>query len=75
MSTVLESYESYCERRAFGQPPARIAVIDFLEGLGHPSTYSEELVKTGFEKSTIFRDLRDLTEAGVLRKMELGDHV
>ena len=58
--------------------PARIAVIDFLDGSGHPSTHlevTEELVKTGFEKSTIFRALGDLTEAGLVRKMELGDHV
>lgn len=58
--------------------PARIAVIDFLDGSGHPSTHlevTEKLEKTGFEKSTIFRALGDLTEAGLLRKMELGDHV
>ncbi len=58
--------------------PARIAVIDYLDSSGRPSTHSEvteELVKTGFEKSTIFRALGDLTEAGLLRKMELGDHV
>ena len=58
--------------------PARIAVIDFLDGSGHPNTHlevTEELVKSGFEKSTIFRALGDLAEAGLLRKMELGDHV
>lgn len=58
--------------------PARIAVIDFLDGSKHPSTHlevTERLVKSGFEKSTIFRALGDLTEAGLLRKMELGDHV
>ncbi len=64
--------------RGLRATPARIAVIDFLDGSGHPRTHlevTEELVKTGFEKSTIFRALGDLTEAGLLRKMELGDHV
>ncbi len=58
--------------------PARIAVVNFLDGSGHPRTHlevTEKLVKSGFEKSTIFRALGDLTEAGLLRKMELGDHV
>lgn len=57
---------------------ARIAVINFLDGSGHPSTHlevTEKLEKSGFEKSTVFRALGDLTEAGLLRKMELGDHV
>lgn len=58
--------------------PARIAVIDFLDGSGHPNTHlevTEKLIERGFEKSTIFRALSDMTEAGLLRKMELGDHV
>ncbi len=58
--------------------PARIAVIGFLDQSEHPMSHlevTEQLEKTGFEKSTIFRALGDLTEAGLLRKMELGDHV
>ncbi len=58
--------------------PARIAVVGFLDGCDHPVTHlevTERLEKVGFEKSTIFRALGDLAEAGLLRKMELGDHV
>ncbi len=33
------------------------------------------LAGEGIEKSTVFRALTDLTEAKLLRKMELGDHV
>lgn len=58
--------------------PARIAVIGFLSGSERPMTHLEvtaELEEDGFEKSTIFRALGDLTEAGLFRKMELGDHV
>ena len=58
--------------------PARIAVITFLYDSDHPVTHqevTEELVKSGYDKSTIFRALGDMSEAGLVRKMELGDHV
>lgn len=58
--------------------PARIAVIVYLQSCDHPMTHlevTEQLVTAGYEKSTIFRALSDMTEAGLLRKMELGDHV
>ncbi len=56
--------------------PARVAVLGFLKQSQHPVTHldaSEALAD--FEKSTLFRALADLTDAGLLRKMELGDHV
>jgi Fur family transcriptional regulator, ferric uptake regulator len=58
--------------------PARIAVIRFLQESDHPMTHldvTEKLVLEGYEKSTIFRALADMTEVGLVRKMELGDHV
>lgn len=58
--------------------PARIAVIRYLQQSDHPITHlevAEKLVLEGYDKSTIFRALSDMTEAGLLRKMELGDHV
>ncbi len=58
--------------------PARIAVLNFLNASERPVSHldaTEELEKNGFEKSTVFRALVDLTDAGLLRKMELGDHV
>jgi Fur family transcriptional regulator, ferric uptake regulator len=58
--------------------PARIAVISFLYDSDHPVTHqdvTEDLVKNGYDKSTIFRALGDMSEAGLVRKMELGDHV
>jgi Fur family transcriptional regulator, ferric uptake regulator len=58
--------------------PARIAVINVLTSCRHPISHLEvtdQLEKHGYEKSTIFRALGDLTDAGLARKMELGDHV
>ncbi len=58
--------------------PARIAVLNLLAAASQPSTHqeiSERLESRGIDKSTVFRALNDLTEVGLARRMELGDHV
>ncbi|RAL24746.1 Fur family transcriptional regulator [Lujinxingia litoralis] len=36
---------------------------------------AEELVPQGFDQATIYRNLTDLTEAGLLNRLDLGDHI
>ena len=36
---------------------------------------TEELQGLGVDKATVFRNLNDLTTAGLVRRTELGDHV
>lgn len=36
---------------------------------------AERLAANGFDKATTFRNLNDLTQVGLLRRTELGDHV
>lgn len=58
--------------------PARIAVLRVLRAAKAPKTHAEladELVPHGFDKATVFRNLADLTEADLLHRTELGDHV
>lgn len=58
--------------------PARIAAYRFLRDAASPVSHAEvsdELVKTGFDKATVFRNLNDLADAGLARRTELGDHV
>lgn len=58
--------------------PARIAVLNLLATASQPSSHqeiSERLESRGIDKSTVFRALNDLTEVGLARRMELGDHV
>ena len=74
----IESIRELLRAKGLRATPARIAVIGFLYESDHPVTHldvTEVLVKNGFDKSTIFRALGDLTDANLLRKMELGDHV
>jgi Fur family transcriptional regulator, ferric uptake regulator len=58
--------------------PARISVLRELRAAHSPLTHAdltEILVPEGFDKATVFRNLADLTEAGLVSRTELGDHV
>lgn len=58
--------------------PARLAVLQALEQRSTPVTHADlagELVPQGFDKATVYRNLIDLTDAGLLSRTELGDHV
>lgn len=58
--------------------PARVAILAAIENATVPITHQEltsQLDSMGLDKSTIFRGLQDLTEALLLRRLELGDHV
>jgi Fur family ferric uptake transcriptional regulator len=58
--------------------PARISVYLELQSATSPMTHAdlaERLVPAGFDKTTIFRNLNDLSEANLVRRTELGDHV
>ncbi len=57
---------------------ARLAVLQRLRQADSPITHAElaeELVPLGFDKATVFRNLSDLTDAGLVIRTELGDHV
>lgn len=57
---------------------ARTAVIRWLQASKSPATHAEiaeDLVPMGFDKATVFRNLNDLVDAGLVNRTELGDHV
>lgn len=57
---------------------ARIAVLQALDAATTPVTHADLatlLVPQGFDKATVYRNLMDLTEAGMVARSELGDHV
>lgn len=58
--------------------PARVAVLEQMRRARGPLSHadvSEALADTGFDRATIYRNLTELTEAGLLVRVELGDHV
>lgn len=57
---------------------ARLAVLDHLMAATGPRTHadvSEALADRGFDRTTIYRNLTELTEKKLVSRVELGDHV
>ncbi len=56
----------------------RVAVLACLEGADSPRSHAEiceALQGEGFDRATLYRNLVDLAEAGLLTRRDLGDHV
>lgn len=75
-----QSLEIREQLRALGlrATPARIAVCQALADAEGPLTHAEVascLDDHGVDRTTVFRNLIDLCQAGLLRRLEVGDHV
>ncbi len=58
--------------------PSRTATLALMLRSSTPLTHAEvaeQLSGEGIDKATVFRNLNDLSDAGLLRRTELGDHV
>ena len=58
--------------------PARVSTLQMLREATSPLTHAEvalRLGENGVDKATAFRNLNDMTDAGLLRRTEVGDHV
>jgi Fur family ferric uptake transcriptional regulator len=56
----------------------RIAVLRYLHEATGPNSHAElaEAVgNLGFDRATVYRNLMDLAEAGIVSRRDLGDHV
>ena len=56
----------------------RVAVLSCLERASAPMSHAEiceALQDEGFDRATLYRNLVDLAEAGILVRSDLGDHV
>jgi Fur family ferric uptake transcriptional regulator len=57
---------------------SRVAVLRSLRGQPGPASHPEitaALDGNGWDRSTLYRNLVDLAEAGILRRVDVGDHV
>jgi len=56
---------------------ARVAVLQVLERATAPMSHAEvhDRAQDGYDRATIYRNLMDLTEAGLLSRSDVGDHV
>lgn len=56
---------------------SRIAVLQFVSRHSAPQSHAdvaEALVPEGYDKSTLYRCLVEMADAGLLSRLELGDH-
>ena len=57
---------------------ARVAVVQVLDTATAPMSHLEmveRLSPEGWDRATLYRNLTDLAEAGLLRRVDHGDHV
>lgn len=57
--------------------PPRLAVLERLEASATPQSHGDlvaSLKKAKLDRVTIYRNLNDLTDAGLVEKRDLGDH-
>jgi len=56
---------------------SRVAVLQHVAGKGKPVSHADVadvLVPQGFDKSTLYRCLVELADAGLLTRLDAGDH-
>lgn len=56
----------------------RVAVLQRLQEVNAPVSHAdlvEDLAAKGFDRATLYRNLMDLTQAGLLSRIDVGDHV
>ena len=78
MTEALDAIKEAIRATGLRATPARLATMQMLRGAKAPLTHAEvasQLTELGIDKATAFRNLNDMTEAGLLRRTELGDHV
>lgn len=64
--------------RGLRATPARLAVCDVLSKASGPLTHAEVsklLASRDIDQTTVFRNLTDLAEVNLIRRIEVGDHV
>lgn len=58
--------------------PCRLAVFDLLRAADVPMSHgdvADRLALESWDRATIYRNLTDLAEAGLARRIDVGDHV
>ena len=58
--------------------PSRLAVLELLLDADAPMSHgdvADQLANQAWDRATIYRNLTDLAEAGLVRRTDIGDHV
>ena len=74
----LEELRAVVRERGLRATPARLAVLELLLDTTGPLSHGdaiERLAAGPWDPATIYRNLCDLVEAGLVRRTDVGDHV
>lgn len=77
-SESIEAVKSLVRGAGLRCTAARLTVMQHMFTVSGPATHaevSEALADRGFDRATIYRNLTELTEAKLLTRVDLGDHV
>lgn len=75
---TIEALRQQIRSRGLRATGARLAVLRVLSGQTSPTSHPElvaALSSDGWDRATLYRNLVDLTEVGLLRRVDHGDHV
>lgn len=70
--------QQHLRERGLRATGARLAVLRCLRAAEGPLSHAEAFERVGdagYDRATVYRNLMDLTEAGLARRYDLGDHV
>jgi Fur family ferric uptake transcriptional regulator len=77
-SRTVADFQDEIRRRGMRSTGPRVAVLAYLSEATAPLSHTEiheALADRGYDRATIYRNLMDLAEAGLLMRSDLGDHV
>jgi len=73
-----EELRSLVRARGLRATPSRLAVLELLRSRAAPMSHgdvADRLASQAWDRATIYRNLIDLAESGLLRRTDVGDHV
>lgn len=75
---TLDELRSLVRAKGLRATPSRLAVLDVLRESDAPLSHgdvADQLAGEAWDRATIYRNLTDLSEAGLVRRTDVGDHV
>ena len=74
----LEELRGLVRAKGLRATPSRLAVLEMLRASDAPMSHgdvADRLASQAWDRATIYRNLTDLAEAGLVRRTDVGDHV
>lgn len=74
----LETLRAAVRNAGLRATPSRIAVLHLLRSAGSPVSHGDvvaKLASQAWDPATIYRNLTDLSDVGLARRTDVGDHI